>query len=140
MAVAFSFLGTLLHVHRACSDRPFYVEDDPLIREITAVSLEDAGFEVVRAENAPAAFVALEAQGSRAIGAVITDINLGSGPDGWEVARRARLVNCDVPVLYVTGADANNWPSKAVSHSRILSKPFSLQQVVMAMSLLLGGT
>jgi DNA-binding response OmpR family regulator len=106
-----------------------YVEDDPLIREITALSLEDAGFEVIMAENAPAAFAALEARG---ISVVITDINLGSGPDGWEVARRARQVNREMPVLYVTGAEGDSWQSKAVSGSRILGKPFSPIEIVTA--------
>jgi CheY-like chemotaxis protein len=116
-----------------------YVEDDPLIREVTAMSLEDAGFEVVMAENAPAAFAALEAQDVRGISAVITDINLGSGPDGWEVARRARQVNLKMPVLYVTGAEGDSWQLKAVSGSRIISKPFSPIQIVTAVLSLLCG-
>jgi DNA-binding response OmpR family regulator len=109
-----------------------YVEDDPLIREVTAMSLEDAGFEVVMAQNAPAAYAALDAQDVRGFGAVITDINLGSGPDGWEVARRARHVNRQMPVLYVTGAEGDSWQSKAVSGSRILGKPFSPVEIVTA--------
>ena len=114
-----------------------YVEDDPLIREVTAMSLEDAGFEVVTAENAPAAFAALEAQDVREISAVITDINLGSGPDGWEVGRRARQVNRKMAVLYVTGAEGDSWQSKAVPGSRIIGKPFSpIQIVAVVLSLL----
>jgi DNA-binding response OmpR family regulator len=114
-----------------------YAEDDALIREITAVSLEDAGFEVVMAENATAAFAALETQRMQGIGAVITDINLGSGPDGWAVARYARQVNRRMPVLYVTGARANDWPSKGVPGSRLIGKPFSPVQIVTAVLSLL---
>ena len=37
-----------------------YVEDEPVLRELVAMILEDAGFEVVTAENGVAAFHALD--------------------------------------------------------------------------------
>ena len=36
---------------------------------------------------------------AQAVGALITDINMGSTPDGWAVARHARQRQPDLPVV-----------------------------------------
>jgi CheY-like chemotaxis protein len=87
-----------------------YVEDDALIRVVVAMSLEDAGFKVIAAADAHQAFAALESEGKVSVCAVITDIDLGSGrPNGWEVARRARQILREISVVYVTGANGDEW-------------------------------
>jgi hypothetical protein len=52
----------------------------------------------------------LEADASRFNG-LITDINLGKGPDGWEVARRAREFIPTLLVVYMSGHGAVDWAS-----------------------------
>jgi len=84
-----------------------YVEDDPLLREIAAMTLEDAGFNVVIAESGAAAFDALD-DNADPFCAVVTDVNLGTGPDGWAVARRGRELNHFLPVIYVSGASGHD--------------------------------
>jgi two-component system, OmpR family, response regulator len=76
-----------------------FVEDESLIREFLTMALEDAGFEVVVAENGAAALEALD-HNPDPFCAILADINLGPGPDGWEVARRARELNRELPVVY----------------------------------------
>lgn len=49
------------------------------------------------------------------IRAVVTDINLGSGSNGWQVARRARELRPEMPLLYVTGGNADEWARKRCS-------------------------
>jgi CheY-like chemotaxis protein len=99
-----------------------YVEDDALIREVVAIALEDAGFEVIAAPDATSAFAALRIRNEHPVGAVVTDINLGAGPDGWEVARRARQRDGGIPVVYMTGASGNEWQSKGLPGSAIIAK------------------
>ena len=53
-----------------------YVEDETLIRELGATALEDAGFEVIVAENGNAAFDALD-NDADPFCAIVTDVNLG---------------------------------------------------------------
>jgi len=106
-----------------------YVEDEPLLRELATVILEDAGFEVVSAENGKAAFEALDHDGSPFC-AIVTDINLGNGPDGWAVAKRGRELNRTLPIVYVTGAGANQWNAEGVSKSLLLTKPFDVNQIL----------
>jgi CheY-like chemotaxis protein len=72
--------------------------------------------------------------------ALVTDINLGPGKmDGWEVARHAREVDPDFPVVYVSGDSAEEWASKGVPNSIMLTKPFAPAQLVTAVSQLLNA-
>ena len=72
--------------------------------------------------------------------ALVTDINLGRGKmDGWEVARRAREINPQFSVVYMTGDSAAEWDSKGVPNSILLTKPFAPAQLVTALSQLLNG-
>jgi DNA-binding response OmpR family regulator len=113
-----------------------YVEDEPLIREMLAVTLEDAGFEVIVVESGTAALQALD-RGRYC--ALITDINLGPGPNGWDVAKRARELDCALPVLYVTGGAAENWHANKVRDGVILTKPFQPNQLAEAVERLVAG-
>jgi hypothetical protein len=42
---------------------------------------------------------------------LVTDINLGEGPDGWDVARQARELIPNLPTGYVSGAIEHEWAS-----------------------------
>jgi hypothetical protein len=44
---------------------------------------------------------------------MVTDINLGHGPSGWDVAKRARELNRAVTVIYVTSAGGHDWQRRA---------------------------
>jgi DNA-binding response OmpR family regulator len=113
-----------------------YVEDDDLIRELSAAALEEAGFKVVVAESGTAAFDALDGDADPFC-AMVTDVNLGAGPDGWEVARRARELNDTLPVIYVSGGSGNGWQSKGVRDSIMIVKPYKITQIASALSALL---
>ena len=104
--------------------------------DLAAVILEDAGFEVVTAENGKAAFEALDDDGEPFC-ALVTDIDLGVGPDGWAVATRARSLKASLPVIYVTGASGHLWKSNGVRDSMLISKPFHLAQILDAIRALL---
>lgn len=68
---------------------------------------------------------------------LITDINLGDGPDGWQVARKARELVGGLPVVYVSAASEHEWTSHGVPNSVMVTKPFVPAQVVVAISSLL---
>jgi DNA-binding response OmpR family regulator len=120
------------------TDAVLYVDDDDLVRELVAMILEEAGFEVVVAAHAAAAHHVLDRKIEQLFRVVITDINLGVGPDGWAVARHARELDSAVPVIYVTGAHGRDWQSKAVPNSIMIAKPFTGVQLVDTVSALLA--
>lgn len=57
---------------------------------------------------------------------------------GWEVATQARLIDAEFPVVYMTGAAADDWGAHGVPNSILLQKPFAPAQLVTAVSQLLN--
>jgi DNA-binding response OmpR family regulator len=112
------------------------VEDEAVIQEWMHTELVDAGFELVVACDGTQALAALAADVER-FKAVITDIKLGQGPDGWDVGRRARELVADMPLVYVSGDSADEWVSKGVPNSVMIMKPFVAAQLITAVSTLI---
>jgi DNA-binding NtrC family response regulator len=106
------------------SPRILVVEDEILIQEILHIEFDGAGFEVITANNGNQAIAELEADAAK-FRAVVTDIRLAEGPDGWEIGRRARELVTDMPVVYIMGDSTHEWPSKGVPESVVLMKPFA---------------
>lgn len=116
----------------------FVVEDDAIIQSVLKETLEDAGFEVTLASSGEEAIEMLEEHVPQ-FGSLITDVNLVPGKlTGWDVAKRARELKSEIPVVYMTGASANEWTSHGVPNSVLLTKPFAPAQVVIAVSQLLN--
>ncbi|MGA0601555.1 response regulator [Caulobacter sp. KR2-114] len=111
------------------------VEDEPLILDVLQAVLTDGGYEVVKAQDGAAALAVIEADVAR-FRAIITDVRLGSGPDGWAIAARAREIAPHLPVVYMTGDSTHEWASKGVPGSVVLSKPFAPAQLVTTVSTL----
>jgi DNA-binding NarL/FixJ family response regulator len=75
------------------------VEDEPLLRELIVSALEGRGFEVVAAGSASdgvRAFRALDPDG------VVIDIDLGPGPNGFDLAERFLSAETGVAVVFLT--------------------------------------
>jgi DNA-binding response OmpR family regulator len=66
-------------------ERVLLVEDDELLGVLFELALCEAGYAVVRARTGAAAMAMLTA--ATPVDLVVTDIGLGDGPDGWQVAR-----------------------------------------------------
>jgi DNA-binding response OmpR family regulator len=115
------------------------VEDDQLIRSVVEETLTDGGFEIDIAASAAQAIELLD-KASGKYRALVTDINLGRGQiDGWEIARHAREIDPEFPVVYMSGDSAEAWASKGVPNSIMLAKPFAPAQLVTAVSQLLNS-
>lgn len=65
--------------------------------------------------------------------ALVTDIDLGRGPDGFAIARRAREVHPDIPVVFISGQMGPRVASEGVSGSEFVAKPFHPSQVIAAL-------
>jgi DNA-binding response OmpR family regulator len=116
------------------------VEDDQLILNLVEDSLREGGFETVVTPSGEKAIGLLDAAEGK-YRALVTDINLGPGElDGWDVARHAREIEPQFPVVYMSGIEADQWASKGVPNSIMLAKPFAPAQLVTAVSQLLNAT
>lgn len=104
------------------------VEDEVLIADLIADALSEAGFQVVTAHNADEAYARLSPE-PRSFSALVTDVNLEHGGDGFDVARRARELNPAIQVAYMTGRPENLArfePDRAL----MFAKPFSPSEMV----------
>jgi DNA-binding response OmpR family regulator len=113
-----------------------YVEDEIITQDLVETALREAGYEVLIASDGAEAIRFLATPNSPFRG-LITDINLGNGPDGWDVASEARGLTSGLPVVYVSGASCDEWTSRGVPNSVMIAKPFAPAQVVVAISALL---
>src|SRR4051812_18073183 len=98
------------------------VDDDKLIQDLVEDALADGGFEVAIASSGEEAITLLNGKVAE-YRALVTDIHLGGTIDGWEVARSAREIDATFPIVYMTGAAADEWGSKGVPNSILLNKP-----------------
>ncbi len=120
------------------ADQPvvLVVEDDQGIQSIVEDALVEGGFEPAIAPSGEEAVTLL--RGNRnGYRALVADVKLRGRMDGWEVARHAREIDPEFPIVYMTGASADQWPSHGVPNSILLQKPFAPAQLVTAVSQLL---
>jgi CheY-like chemotaxis protein len=114
------------------------VEDDPEIQMLIDEALRDGGYDPALSASAEEAVTLLRGN-QHHYRALITDINLKGTIDGWEIARRIREIDPAFPIIYMTGAAADQWPSQGVPNSILLTKPFAPAQLVTAISQLLNA-
>jgi DNA-binding response OmpR family regulator len=114
------------------------VEDDALIAQTLEDALSEAGFAIQVAIDGAAGLSALE-DSREGFSALLTDIRLPhSGPDGFDLAHRARELSPTIAIVYMSGDSAIEWAAKGVPKSIMLQKPFAIAQLVTAVSNLLN--
>lgn len=114
------------------------VEDDLLLQNFVEEALGNGGFKsTVTASGEEAVSLLKERNGSYR--ALVTDINLEGKMDGWEVARLAREIDPEFPIVYTSGTALADWASKGVPNSMMLSKPFAPAQLLAAVANLLNS-
>jgi DNA-binding response OmpR family regulator len=114
------------------------IEDDETIQNIVEEALAEGGFESAIAASGEESRYPIEGK-KTPYRALVTDINLKGTMDGWEVGKHAREIDPEFPIVYMTGAAADQWASNGVPNSILLTKPFAPAQLVTAVSQLLNG-
>jgi DNA-binding response OmpR family regulator len=114
------------------------IEDDLDIQALIDEALCDGGYQPALASSGEEAITLLKGRQTK-YRALVTDINLAGKTDGWEVAKVAREIDPEFPVIYMTGAAADQWAVHGVPNSVLLTKPFAPAQLVTAISQLLNS-
>jgi CheY-like chemotaxis protein len=112
------------------------VEDEPLVLLVAQDALEAGGYTVLPVQIGSEALIVLENRIADLSG-LVTDIKLPGGSDGWEIARYARELRADLPVVYTTSDSAADWPAKGVPNSVVVQKPYAGAQLLTAISTLM---
>lgn len=115
------------------------VEDEPPLQEFANDALHDAGYDLTISPSAEEA-LKLFRSGVVKYRALVTDVHLQGAIDGWALARQVREIDPAFPIIYMTGAAADQWASQGVPGSVLLQKPFAPAQLVAAVSQLLNVT
>src|SRR6202140_4999631 len=114
------------------------VEDDAPTQSLVEDALADVGFEPAIAASGEEAVTLLIGNKGK-YRALVTDIQLRGVIEGWEVAKKARQIDPDLPIVYMTGGKAAEWPPHGVPNSILLTKPFAPAQLVTAVSQLVNA-
>jgi CheY-like chemotaxis protein len=100
------------------------VEDDPNVRTVLDELLQDQGLDVWSVPDDLSAYQVLSQEAHR-FAVLLTDINLGAGNDGFDIARRARCLNAAIQVIYISGYPVD--PRRfACEGGAFLTKPLDL--------------
>ena len=112
-----------------------YVEDDLSLGFVTQDNLELAGFRVIHCTGGPEA---LEEFQKQSIDVCLLDVMLPE-MDGFTLAREIRLLNVQVPILFLT--------AKSLKEDRIIgftlggddyvTKPFSIEELILKINVFL---
>ena len=108
-----------------------FVEDDPIISMSASEFIRDRGFKVLDADCVLDALKVIERHGY--LSALVTDIDLGPGQDGFALAREARTAYPHLPVVFISGTAASRHAAEGVEGSVFINKPYHPRQVVEAL-------
>src|SRR5205809_4520947 len=100
-------------------------------------ALTESGFESDIFSSAEEALTLFNGR-NKGYRALVTDVNLKGRLSGWQLARQIREKEPAFPVVYMTGAAADDWAAQGVPNSILLQKPFAPAQLVIAVSQLLN--
>ncbi len=117
--------------------RVLIAEDQSLILLELEEVLVGAGFKVETAADGQSAMSVIARQKLELRG-LVTDIRLGKGPNGWDVARAARELIPTIAVVYMTGDSDYEWAAHGVPNSQLIHKPFAHSQLITALTSLLN--
>ena len=108
--------------------RVLLVDDDELIRTVLTELLDNAGYEVVETGDPLDAMGLPEALGPPDV--LITDIDLRSQLNGFEVASYAHHLWPKVQVILISGRPADHTRQSLDPRDHYIQKPFSKQRLL----------
>jgi CheY-like chemotaxis protein len=105
--------------------RILYVEDNLLVREVTAELLALEGREITAVASAEEALTAYAQEPAHL---VITDVSLPS-MSGLDLARQLRKIDPDLPMIVASGYSLNLGAAEFGPHVRSIIKPFDSEAI-----------
>ncbi|WP_089930983.1 response regulator [Caulobacter sp. UNC279MFTsu5.1] len=108
-----------------------FVEDDVIASLASSDFLRDRGFRVIEVANAPLAATIINQRGY--LSALVCDIDLGPGDDGFQIARQARIAHPELPVVFISAMAASRHMIEGVNGSVFIQKPYHPRQVLEAL-------
>jgi CheY-like chemotaxis protein len=117
------------------------VEDDPDVRDLVAVQLEDLGYSSIIAGSGPEALALLAAPNTPAVDLLLTDVVMPGGMNGVELVREARNLMPGIKALLTSGYTAGHVSGASEGEAAdlaLLSKPYQQADLAKAIQEALG--
>jgi PAS domain S-box-containing protein len=109
------------------------VEDDAEVRRIAMSFLSGLGYRTLAVGDAAEALLRLQSEPDIAL--LFTDVRLGAGMDGIELAKRARMHRPGIGVLLTSGyAEMRSQPEGRPDGFELLAKPYRREQLADAIA------
>jgi CheY-like chemotaxis protein len=112
--------------------RILVVEDSFILIYDICEFLRAYGYSIKPVYCGQAAFEAIDRH--EHLSALLTDIELGPGPDGVDVARYARAFSPNLPVVFMSAALNPRHEFNGILRSEFIAKPFRPEQIADALS------
>jgi len=108
------------------------VDDEDLIRRLAMGMASRLRIDLVAVATAPAA---LEMARASRLDVLVTDVMLGEGADGIELARQVLALQPWASVVLMSGYSATHFDLDALPrHTQFLTKPFSIDSLMHSLS------
>ena len=109
-------------------ERVLVVEDEPDVRHLAVAFLKALGYEVFEAADAASALQLLESQPSIAL--LFSDVMLGAGMNGVELAHEAQRRYPSLAVLLTSGLEPDlRKATSAATELQLLPKPYRYDEL-----------
>ncbi len=123
---------------RGAGETILVVEDNPLVARMATNLLSSMGYISLVVTDALSAIAEFER--TEDIALLLTDVVMPGGMTGFDVARRARRLRPDLPVIFMSGfADPSLVPDDFRTNSTLLAKPFREAQLSEAIAAALNS-
>ena len=129
--------GARTPVPHGRGQRVLFVDDEPMLVRLGEKLLSRIGYNALAFTNPAQALETLAADGADVL---LVDLSM-PGCDGLELARRARALRPDLPVVLMTGfsASLDDAQVRAKGLSGLLPKPYNQQSLSRVLEQILGG-
>jgi DNA-binding response OmpR family regulator len=106
------------------------LDDDPLVRAMLVEALREEGLDVIAAGDEAEALAALRMP--RPPRVFVTDLDLGTGRNGFVIAGMAQMLFPGVAIIYITGRPESARDHVMSEREMLLLKPFRPGELVAA--------
>lgn len=117
-------------------ERILLVEDDPLVRDFAAATLDELGYRVIEAENGEAALNILES--GTDVDLVFSDVVMPGKVSGLDLARFVRENHPKARMLLTSGYSERLSPDELGPDIAFLPKPYLLGELAVAVRKVIG--
>lgn len=126
-------------VSETTREKILVVEDDPRVRRLTVIRLNELGYKVVAAVDAASALDIINAENDIAL--VLSDIVMPGGMSGVELADRIQEIDPSLKILLATGYAKGTEAGKTGRQMdyKVLRKPYSIKELAETLRTLLDA-